>query len=439
MCGLIASNDKRVSSRAIELALYKMQYRGTVEPCFETNGHYHVGHVSLPMCSLDPYEYHQPLNFVAFTGEIFNYHELDPTSTGDVRMIRNLIVDNPLDKILELFHKFDGFWNVAFIREKKLIAITDYLSQKPLYYRTDLNVVASEIDCLVGLAPSEYDPIFFSNIQKWGYDPTGNTPYKNIKQMPAGSVYIDGVISSYWDWSKISAPYVISTGISQATSKRMHVARPQSLLLSGGLDSSIIYAVTQELGYGDQIKVFHVDNDESDYADMMTTNRTNITLDEVTDSEAVTVHQSPVDLGSVKPQLALAKSIAKEGYHMVLTGDGADELFGGYRRAKEYDSQMSDVFQELPYYHLPRLDRTMMRHTIEVRSPFLAPYIVKYAMELPYAERIDKKHLKDAYRHMLPKEIIDRPKVPLKTKAIRNDLLSNTQSNIKLFKEYRND
>ena len=66
----------------------------------------------------------------------------------------------------------------------------------------------------------------------------------------------------------------------------------------------------------------------------------------------------------------MSLSVKKLGFFNVLTGDGADELFGGYSRAKDYDSQLSDVFCELPFYHLPKLDRTMMRSTVELRAPF---------------------------------------------------------------------
>ena len=123
----------------------------------------------------------------------------------------------------------------------------------------------------------------------------------------------------------------------------------------------------------------------------------------------------------------------------MLTGDGADELFGGYRRSQDYDSQMSDVFLELPYYHLPKLDRVMMHSTTEVRSPFLAPYMVKFAMSLPYSERINKKHLKEAVSRFIPEEIINRKKVPLKTKEIALGLLTNTKNNINTFRRLKND
>jgi asparagine synthase (glutamine-hydrolysing) len=75
---------------------------------------------------------------------------------------------------------------------------------------------------------------------------------------------------------------------------------------------------------------------------------------------------------------------------------------------------------ELPYYHLPKLDRTMMFSTIELRAPFLSPRVIAYALNLPYEKRNGVKHeLKEVFADLLPDDILDRDKHPLKTDAIR--------------------
>ena len=99
----------------------------------------------------------------------------------------------------------------------------------------------------------------------------------------------------------------------------------------------------------------------------------------------------------------------------------SDLLFSGYRRALIYDSQKSDVFQELPFYHLVRIDRMSMNFTIECRNPFLSHDLIRRALTLPWEDRIGKKILKKEFRGLIPDEIINRKKIPLKIKKIRED------------------
>jgi asparagine synthase (glutamine-hydrolysing) len=145
-------------------------------------------------------------------------------------------------------------------------------------------------------------------------------------------------------------------------------------------------------------------------------------------------NETPVDLGSVIPQYHLFEAVKKEsGYRIVLSGDGSDELFGGYSRIHEYDSQQSDVFEELPYYHLPRLDKMSMAHTLELRSPFLNLDIVRFALHLPLEWRTDKKILKDTFGPMLPDSVVNRKKEALKNPEIKEDKLKYRQKAVDLF------
>jgi asparagine synthetase B (glutamine-hydrolysing) len=134
--------------------------------------------------------------------------------------------------------------------------------------------------------------------------------------------------------------------------------------------------------------------------------------------EAWDATEEPVDLGSVVPQFQIGRAVQAAGFNVCLSGDGADELFGGYRRAKEYDSQYSDIFSELVHYHNPRIDKCMMASTVELRSPFLAPKVIQAAMFLPYEDRTSKQALKRAFDDIVPEEILAREKHPLKTDLV---------------------
>ena len=78
----------------------------------------------------------------------------------------------------------------------------------------------------------------------------------------------------------------------------------------------------------------------------------------------------------------------------------------------------------------------MMRSTIELRAPFLAPYIVKRALETPYSDRNgEKKVLKRAFADIVPQEILDRDKHPLKTDKIRKNPLDQRSANVRIFRD----
>jgi asparagine synthase (glutamine-hydrolysing) len=133
-------------------------------------------------------------------------------------------------------------------------------------------------------------------------------------------------------------------------------------------------------------------------------------------------YEHPIDYGSMIPNYLLFKSCSNS---VVLTGDGSDELFGGYKRALESDTQKFDLFMEIPFYHNIRIDRASMHFTKEARSPFLSHSVVKYALLLKREQRTSKKILSDIYRGLIPDICFENKKQPLRYK-------NNKEENIKL-------
>ena len=428
MCGLIAILNRHSggwsrgsAEAAIDRGLKFLEHRGLPgRSAVMERGGATLGHVRLPIIDLST-DWDQPLNVgnstLAFVGEIFNFQELDPKATCDTQVVG--------DRFYRFgppgFHAFDGFWSTVVADPHRVTVLTDYLSQKPLYFHRPSLMVASEPLAIAAALerPLTPDPVFFSNVLKWGYDPTGRTPFAEVTQLPAGHalIYDQGLsLEPYWDWQRVPYDADLSGLLIQATRRRLIGDREVALLLSGGLDSTIIFRILVE-ALGEEVKVFHADNNEDEFLELALAGHESKLLrtPSVSIDEAVVAHQVPVDLGSMVPQLALAKALRDEGFYVCMSGDGADELFGGYRRAKDYDSQASDVFTELPYYHLPRLDRLMMAATVELRTPFLSPAVVRHAMEIPWAKRTSKQALKELFRGLVPDKIIDRTKHPLKT------------------------
>lgn len=437
MCGLFLSFEP-LNTHQMSLAFKAIRHRGFEETRYE-DGRVSIGHTRLPIINIANGT--QPANlqssFAFLVGEIFNYKELYPNAETDTAVLCRILKSDGFQGL----HKADGFWAGVFYNNySSAFAFNDFLSIKPLYYSEKLKLVASEPFVFKAVYPEDLtpDPVFFSNVLKWGYDPTGRTPWLEVKQLPPGH-YIgrDMIPIPYWDWRLVPGKSrSIRSELIEAVKNRLVGDRPVSLLLSGGLDSTIVFRILTRLLEHNDITVFHVENDENDALREALGDFPSRALITplVTEEEAVRAFQAPVDAGSLLPQLALARAVAKEGFHVTLSGDGADELFGGYARSVEYDSQASDVFIELPHWHLPRLDRIMMAHTIELRSPYLAPRVVRTAMELPWEyRRGDKKALKNAFFDILPSNLLTRPKRALKSRQVREEGVAYRQRLIRLW------
>ena len=350
--------------------------------------------------------------------------------------------------IAEEANKWDGFWSIVFITPGgTMYCFTDPLGKKQLYYNVH-GEICSEIRPLLSNT-SSLDPMFQSSVMKWGYNRDDRTPWKDIKRMLPNRMYVfsSGRVLTVWpheyyDWSRKPETDDLKEALYKSVERRL-ISKKEKIaaLVSGGLDSSIIAHILFSLGR--QVSYYTTENlEDQRYVNLLASDLgfTPIVMPYDMDSsdftESLLWNETPIDLGSMVPQHKLLSGVKER---IVLTGDGADELFGGYRRIDQYDSQYSDVFEELPYYHLPRLDRASMRFTIEMRNPFLSHDIVKIALMTPLYERTHKKILKDLFRGEIPDEILDRPKLPLKNDEIRQDPMAYRQKLMTEFhKLYKN-
>ncbi len=440
MCGLILAYCPPIGS--VSKALDEMQYRGIPgRRGVSIRGGWVLGHVRLPIQDLSDASA-QPVSeesySFAYVGEIFNR-----PGQPDLVAARESFAAYGVKG----FTAFDGFWAAAAAYDDgSAVVFTDYLGQKPLYVWEGRDVICSELEPMFEVYPRPpLDEIYLSNVIKFGYDYSGRTPYQGIYQVAPGTVlkffprnWRGAKSSVYWDWTpwmdQPLLPSNLRALLTDSIRRRLLSDLPVCLLFSGGLDSSIIYYTLKHV-LGKDVQTFTVENGESEFLPPGVS-----VLPPPRPEPLVALHsmQAPLDLGSMVPQYQLGLAVKDAGYNVAISGDGADELFGGYRRAQEYDSQASDVFCELPYYHFPRLDRQMMRHTVELRSPFLAPEVVGFALALPWAMRTSKQMLKMAFRKIVPSEILDRPKHPLKTAAVMTGGLSYRKELVNRFRYLTN-
>jgi asparagine synthetase B (glutamine-hydrolysing) len=424
MCGVVAQLGK--TAEFVE-AFGAMTYRGTRGAICSSSRWGYVGHHRLPIVGLDA-KYDQPVVdgkwTLAFVGEILNFRKFG----SDESDLPVLVEAWKVFEKKNCFRDFDGFWSLVAIDEETgdLHMLTDYLGQKPLYYRGDVRACASEPAAVALLGPTTPDEIYFGAVAKWGYCPdTKRTPYREIRKTVPGEhvvIHQDGlVLRGLADWLE-PAHGDLEEAIEEAVKLRVTSSDvPVAMLYSGGLDSSIVKLLAEQHG---KIKHYFVEGCSEDnvpddfHGDVCDASGVNL-------STAVRVMQEPIDLGSLVPQIAMSDAVLET---VCLTGDGADELFGGYGRAQRYDSQASDVYHELVNWHLPRLDRVMMRNAIEVRSPFLARGVAEIAFGLPYEKRRGKKILRDIYGDRIDAKI---PKIPLRTAHVGHE---NTLKMIEIFR-----
>ena len=401
-----------------------------------------VGHVRLPIQGTgEEFDHPQTVNSLegAMVGEVFNFREIQPGAPSDLPVALARLADRGW----EAFNEFDGFFAMALFDGNCVTIATDDLAKKPLYVLASETTLAvsSELRALVPMSNGELDRQYLATVQKWGYDPEARlTPFAQIWKMVPGHLMTftaDGdahlVFEKRWcDLSPLN-PTDLREHIEKAVSRRLISDLPVSILASGGLDSTIVLELARREA---DVRVYHADNDEAEYLnllDLQPGQRTLVELDDINDAVALYWNETPVDLGSMVPQLALAMALRRQAAHVALSGDGADELFGGYRRAKEYDSQFSDLHHEVVSYHLPRLDKMMMAGTVELRCPFLARDVVRRALSLPWAVRHEKEHLKELFKDIVPKEILEREKWALKIHEVRQDPIKRRRRLVEQF------
>jgi len=305
---------------------------------------------------------------LVFNGEIYNYIELRGElikkghvfeSNCDSEVIIHLYEQYGLDFV----NRLDGMFAICLWNKKlnQLILARDRMGKKPLYYFHDQNgfVFGSEIKALFE-HPSVSKNIDEESVALYmtlNYVPAPKTIYKNIFKLPAGSILVleKGKLHlhSYWvlqDFFNtetiVNEKEMIETlrdKFFNAVKKRLMSDVPLGVLLSGGIDSSSIVAALAELGALD-IPTFSVvfnkypDYSEEKYSKMIAqhfnTNHTVLNVEsgylELIERVLYHMDEPVADRALIPTYLIFEK--ASQDVKVILSGEGADELFCGYNK-----------------------------------------------------------------------------------------------------------
>lgn len=372
--------------------------------------------------------------------------------------------EGDIDKVLEnIDKKWNGCYSLIVRNQDMIYAFTDPFGIEQMYYSLPVpghkDAVFSNL--MKDLVKDKIDYQYISEINKWGYNTDNRTPWTNIKRVMPGTCYAWSLLDHNGAELKVfddyfeketealhfankdaAMRYLLSASVHAQVSALPEDTKNIGVLLSGGLDSSCVaYELIQMQKNGElgdkQLKFYTINNAEDApfvkiYAEQFGINVETLSYDisKADISEALMINETPVDLGSMVPNQQMFKIIPEK---ILFTGDGPDEMLGGYNRIDQYDSQLSDMFEELSFYHFPRLRKAASFYNKMLCCPYLDRSIVSFALSLPIEERTHKKVLKDAYRGLIPDAIIERKKLPLKNDRIRKDPMEYRFELVKTF------
>lgn len=364
MCGIAgAVNFKLLYNRVDE----KMLHRGPDEQAGYVIDNVDLYHLRLSIVDIGGGK--QPMHLddrytIIFNGEIYNHNEIKQ------QLALHTSTSSDTETLLLLYRKYgvnflnylEGMFVFALYdqQEKKIFIARDRAGKKPLYYYKDEEkiVFASELNCLKGLLPLQMEESHFYHYLRLGSFYGTATPYKNVSELSAGHfLMIDCTTLDIADtcWWNINDFYLQThtDSFEQSLEKvegYLHAAVKRRVessdlevgsFLSGGIDSGLTTAIGSE--YNSRIKTFTVSFDgEYDeaplarlVADKYQTNHTEIKIsfDHLkTDLEKIlSNYGEPFFDSSAVPSYYVSVA-AKKHLTVILNGDGADELFGGYRR-----------------------------------------------------------------------------------------------------------
>ena len=434
MCGIFTIlNNDIIPFKTVEKSFMKGQRRGPEFSTINTMFKSIMGFHRLAINGLND-KSNQPLIINDITlicnGEIFNYKELYdmmsivPFTDSDCEIIIHLYIKYGIEQTL---HMLDGEFAFVLLDNRlndrlhnSIYIARDPYGIRPLYYLkpttpTHLPIYgfASELKCLNDIynlnpgnytiqpfMPGTYSVFQLSNLVNSVWTPSHNKPY-----------FIPTFSYSHFTRDHINLPYIYS-GVSyylyNAVIKRCtNSERPIACLLSGGLDSSLITALTNNyyktIHYPQPLETYSIGlagSEDLKYArivaDYLGTKHTEIIVTE-TDMfdvipEVIYAIES-YDTTTVRASIGnylLGKYIAKNSSaKVILNGDGSDEVCGGYIYMNkcpdniEFDKEIRRLLKDIHMYDVLRSDKSISSHGLEPRTPFLDRSFVNYYLSIP--------------------------------------------------------
>ncbi|HOV35079.1 MAG TPA: asparagine synthase B [Dysgonamonadaceae bacterium] len=477
MCGIVCTFNIKRSEESLRPQILKMsktiRHRGPDWSGIFSNDKAIMAHERLSI--VDPESGGQPLYskdrklVLAVNGEIYNHREIRKHFEGKYEFL----TQSDCEVILALYREkgpnfledLNGIFAFALydIENNRFLIGRDHIGIIPLYQGWDKDgayYVASELKALEGYCnkieeflPGQY--FYSSDSQPTQWYHRDWMEYDNVKD-------------------NTSNVETLRKALEDAVERQLMSDVPYGVLLSGGLDSSIISAVAKkfaarriesgnkEEAWWPRLHSFAIGLEGS--PDLAAARKVaehigsihheiHYTVQEGLDAiRDVIYHIETYDVTTVRastPMYLLARYIKSMGVKMVLSGEGADEIFGGYLyfhkapNAREFHEETVRKLGKLHLYDCLRANKSLAAWGVEGRVPFLDKEFLDVAMRLNPRDKmacngkIEKHILREAFQDYLPKEIAWRQKEQFSDgvgyswidslKAIANEKVSDEQ------------
>jgi asparagine synthase (glutamine-hydrolysing) len=418
-----------------------------------------LGHTRLSI--MDPEGGNQPIycedgsKAIITNGEIYNFPGLRPelsrrhtfSTTSDSEAILHLYEEHGSYAVRQL----DGMFTFAIADGSEIMVARDPIGIKSLYYgncegrllfASELKAIAPYCDDIKEFPPGTY---YHS---KEGF----RTFYSVPDLQPDSSSSVEEYINE------------IRKTLEAAVVKRLMSDVPLGAFLSGGLDSSIICAIARK--HLPELHTFSVGLEGSP----------DVEAARIVSRHLDTIHHEYIltqeELGKMLPEIIyylesfdqdlvrsafpcyFTSKIASDYVKVILTGEGADELFAGYTYYKGIKdeallhNELRRSVTSLHNINLQRVDRMTMAHSIEGRVPFLDLTVIELGQRIPAAYKlkgeplVEKWILRKAFEDLLPHDIVWRKKEQFDEGSGSADMLQSLMSGVITEKEadsYRKD
>ena len=424
MCGILAVIGKKDLETAKQLSK-RMSHRGPDESGIHVTEKGHIlCHERLSIIDLktgkQPIQGSHADSWVIHNGEIYNHMELRKKlshhkfhTTCDSEIIVHLFEEYGYD----FCNMLDGDWAFVVVNGDKFMVSRDPIGVKPLYYGKDSEgnmYFASEMKSLADKCVEfeAFPPGYYYSGDK------GLVKYYN---------------PGYHDASKckdVADLDKIRDSLTEATRKRLMSDVPLAVLLSGGLDSSLISSITKKLlrGTGQKLLSFSVglNPDVPDLkaarkaAEFIGTEHHEIYFSVEQGIEVIEKliwHLESYDVTTIRastPMYFLSKAITDMGIKVVLSGEGADEVFGGYLyfhnapSAEDFTKETIRRVGLLSTADCLRADKSTMAHGLEVRVPFLDRHFLDDVMTIRGEDKQPNRAAGKAEKYILRKAFDDK-------------------------------